>query len=126
MAILASIIYFVCGCGKAVTVIIVNRSSHAILIDDQKRVLSCEPHAMVALVPCRTSHDLAIRAGGKTFLYDFEPMPPVFLDQRKGRKRVVLVFAEDRKLYLLHPTDRPLDEVAGNQPPAYPLCPRNE
>ena len=111
------------ACGKAVTVVLVNDSASVIVIDDEDRSFTCRPRELVSYVPRRRQHDFLIRAGQSVFAYDLQPMPESFLD-RKGKKRVVFVFREDHKIYLLKPTDRPLEEAIGRQPPGYPLSPK--
>jgi hypothetical protein len=110
------------ACGSAVTFVFVNQSANAIFVDDEAKSYVCPANQMVSFIPRRTNYDVVIRVGREAFNYNLAPMPESFLD-RRNNKRVLFAFSEDRKLYLLKPTDDPLHEPIQQQPQGYPLIP---
>lgn len=83
----------------------------------------CNPDKSVSFNPGFKQYDIAIRLPGKSLYYDLTNTPAGFLDVERN-KRLILVFGEDHKLYLLRPTDKPLEESVSEQPAGWPLVPK--
>ncbi|HTA95942.1 MAG TPA: hypothetical protein VK769_07440 [Verrucomicrobiae bacterium] len=112
------------SCSKVITVCIINHSDTAISIDNHGKQLRCEPGQIISFIPeLQDDHDIAVRLGSESLFYKLTNTPSSFLDI-KHDKRLLFVFGKDRKLYLLKPTDKPLDEDIGFQPAGYPLIPQ--
>jgi hypothetical protein len=112
------------SCSKAITICIINRSEIAINVIDHQKVLLCEPGQMVSFIPeGESGHDIAIQTKDETFFYSLTNVPMSFLDIVHD-KRMLFAYKQDHKLYLLIPTDKPLDEDVSSQPANYPLIPK--
>jgi hypothetical protein len=111
------------SCSKAITVCIINHSETAISIDDHGKQILCEPGKIVSFHPeLVNDHDITVQAETGTLSYRLTNSPISFLDLEHS-KRLLFAFGKDHKLYLLKPTDKPLDEDIGIEPSGYPLIP---
>ena len=112
------------SCSKAITVLLINRSDRAITVDDHGKQISFESGEMVSYIPeLQDDHDISIRSGAERYFYRLANTPTSFLDIQHN-KRMLFVFAKDHKLYLLKPTDKPLNAEIEVQPSGYPLIPK--
>jgi len=109
------------ACSKSITLGIINRSGMPVSIKQPTKI-DCGPNEVVFFIPERKKHDIEISTQTGSFSYDLLAMPPSYLDI-KNKKRLLFVFAQDHKLYLLNPTNNPLAEQIGDQPTGYPLIP---
>jgi len=76
---------------------------------------------MISFIPeLRDGNDISIQSGNEMFFYRLTNTPASYLDI-KHNNQLLFVFSKDNKLYLLKPTDKPLDEEIGLQPSGYPL-----
>jgi hypothetical protein len=115
------IAFAILACSKSITLGIINRSGVPVSIN-QPTKLDCGPNEIAFFTPERKKHDIEISTQAGSFSYDLLGMPPSYLDIQ-NKKRLLFVFGEDHKLYLLKPTNNPLAEKIGDQPPGYPLVP---
>ena len=79
---------------------------------------------MISFFPEREDdHDIAIQTGNEVFLYRVTNTPVFYLDINRN-KRFIFALKPDHRLYILNPTNNPLDEDVGVQPLGYPLIPK--
>jgi hypothetical protein len=111
------------SCSKAITVLLINRSDTTIIIDQHGKQMACRAEQMVSFIPEeQDGHEITVRLGAESLFYHFKPTPVSFLDIAHD-KRMLFVFSDDHKLYLLKPTDKPMNEEIEPQPEGYPLIP---
>jgi len=113
------------SCDKGITLLIINRSDTGIDIRDHSKLIHCDPEQMVSFIPVRLDHDIAISANNGVLFYDLTNTPISYLDLERN-KRLIFVFAKDQKLYLMKPSDKPLEETVEHQPAGYPLDPKGQ
>jgi len=110
------------SCVTPITIALINRSDGPIAILKEAKTFECQPDQLVSFVPGRKHHDIVIRTRRAILSYDLKPTPELYLDHKR-EKRLLLMFRNDERLYLLEPTDKPIESGIGVQPEGYPLSP---
>lgn len=121
------------SCTKGKRIAIVNQSKSPLKVKSIGRSYDCNVGQLVYFKPDLTSgystYYITIERAKVRLVYyvsSFDGLSSFEGTYVDGKhRRVVFAFRDDDKLYLIKPTDDPIHEHIGSQPPGYPLVSTN-